>query len=182
MAVKVKITNARLAFPNLFEPGKFGQWGGTLILDEKNTAAVQKAMKAIAEDEFKGVMPSPPNRCLRKNEDKSNYGGFEDENGYHLSANRREPFKPNQLIERDKTPAGESTFYPGCYVNAVVNVWAQNNSYGKKLNCELVGVQFYKDGERLGRGVSDVDDDDFETLPDLEEPGETKAQSADDFF
>jgi hypothetical protein len=166
MNIRIKITNARLAFPNLFEPGEFGQRSATFILGEKDALAVQKAMKAIADAEFDGAMPSA-RTCLRKNASKSEYDGFEEEDGYHIYASRYEPFKSNQLIDRDKSPAKEDTFYSGCYVNAVISLWAQNNAFGKNFNAEIVGVQFYQDGDYTGRSPFDIEDDDFEALPPL---------------
>ena len=44
-------------------------------------------------------------------------------------------------------------------VNATVNVWAQDNKYGKRVNAQLLGVQFYADGDSFGGGaVGSVDD------------------------
>ena len=177
MAVKVKLTNVTLAFPNLFEKSKFGNYGATFIMEpgHANIDVVKRAIKQVAEEDMKGKIPSPSNLCMRSNEEKASYDGFVD-GGYYVAANRKEGFAPNQLIKRDKTSADEDTFYPGCKVNAVVNLWAQDNQWGRKINAELVGVQFAAHGERLGRGATKIDDDDFDTLPELEEEG------ADSFF
>ena len=51
----------------------------------------------------------------------------------------------------------------------VIDVWAQNNQYGKRINAQLDGVQFVRDGEPFGEGGISVDafdafgddDDDF---------------------
>jgi hypothetical protein len=40
-------------------------------------------------------------------------------------------------------------------------LWTQNNSYGKRVNANLLGVQFYKDGEPFAAGEI-AGDDDFE--------------------
>ncbi len=45
--------------------------------------------------------------------------------------------------------------YPGCVVNILLRPWAQNNKYGKKINANLIGVQFVRDGERLGEAPID---------------------------
>ena len=182
MSQKVKLTNVRLAFPNLFQPDQYGRYGATFILphDSASYKAMKSALKAVAEADLKGKMPSPSNLCLKDSTEKADYAGFEEGTSY-VAASRKEGFKPNQIINRDKTPCeSESVMYPGCYVNAVVNVWAQDNNYGRKLNAELVGVQFFKDGERLGRGSTSIDEDDFDALPELE--GADEAESADAFF
>ena len=69
------------------------------------------------------------------------------------------------VIDRDKTPLVEDDGkpYAGCYVNAIIRLWAQDNSYGKRINASLEGVQFHKDGEPFGAGGVSVDEfDDFE--------------------
>jgi hypothetical protein len=72
------------------------------------------------------------------------------------------------VIDRDKTPltADDEKLYAGCYVNAVVDFWIQNNVYGKRLNANLYGVQFVKDGDPFGMGYVDVTND-FEDLDEL---------------
>jgi hypothetical protein len=69
------------------------------------------------------------------------------------------------LINRDKSPVVESdeVIYAGCYVNASVDIWIQDNNFGKRVNGNLHGVQFVRAGEPFGAG--DVDAlEDFEAL------------------
>ena len=70
------------------------------------------------------------------------------------------------VLDRDKTPltAVDGRPYSGAFVNAYVEIWAQDNQHGKRINASLLGVQFVRDGERLGGGgVATADD--FEALP-----------------
>ena len=69
------------------------------------------------------------------------------------------------MINSDRTPltAKDGVIYPGCYVNVSIDFWAQDNSYGKRINAQLRGVQFVKDGERLGGSVAAADD--FAPIP-----------------
>src|SRR3990170_1144839 len=53
--------------------------------------------------------------------------------------------------------------YSGSYVNAIIEVWAQDNKFGKRVNASLAGVQFVRDGERLAGG-SVATADDFEPI------------------
>jgi hypothetical protein len=46
--------------------------------------------------------------------------------------------------------------YGGCYVNAAVKPWVQDNQYGRGVRCELVALQFSKDGTPFGDGVPDA--------------------------
>jgi hypothetical protein len=66
-----------------------------------------------------------------------------------------------QLTAMDGKP------YSGSYVNAIVEIWAQDNKFGKRINASLSGVQFVRDGERLaGGGVAQPTD--FGVLPGAE--------------
>jgi hypothetical protein len=59
------------------------------------------------------------------------------------------------VIDRDKSPITEddNIVYAGCYVNAIVTLWGQNNQFGKRVNAQLDGVQFVRDGEPLVTAV-----------------------------
>lgn len=66
-----------------------------------------------------------------------------------------------EAFNRDKTPVVEDdeVLYAGCYVNAIIDLWVQNNGFGKRVNANLYGIQFVKDGEQFGAGAVDVFDD-----------------------
>ena len=68
------------------------------------------------------------------------------------------------LVDQHKNPVTEDdkVLYEGCYVTALVNVWPQDNKWGKRLNANLIGVQFKKDGEPFGEGGEKASDDDFD--------------------
>ena len=128
-------------------------------------AKMDAAIDAIAKDAFAGKRP--PTVCL-KDGDTKEYDGFA--GNMFVPASRKDPFKTNQLVARDKTPiTTDGVFYAGCKVNAVFSVWAQNNSFGKKINAEIVALQFVQDGEKLSVGAtSDITDDTFAELPPLD--------------
>jgi hypothetical protein len=71
------------------------------------------------------------------------------------------------LINRDKSQLEEddNVLYAGCYVNAIVQPWAMNNSYGRRVNANLLGVQFAKDGVPLGDSVT-ASADEFDDIED----------------
>jgi hypothetical protein len=46
--------------------------------------------------------------------------------------------------------------YGGCYVNAAVKPWLQDNKFGKGVRCDLVAVQFFADGPAFGGGETDA--------------------------
>lgn len=79
--------------------------------------------------------------------------------------------KARPLTKADGKP------YSGCYVNAEVDIWAQDNKFGKRINATLMGVQFLRDGDRLaGAGVSSPSA--FEAIPQAAAPfGESTAEA-----
>lgn len=60
------------------------------------------------------------------------------------------------LTEQDGRP------YGGCYVNLSIDVWAQDNSFGRRVNASLKGVQFHDDGDAFGGG-SPASGNDFDS-------------------
>jgi len=172
----IMISGARVSFPHLFKPpvinGEEGKCGAVLMLDPKKHAKVieqiENAIDALCKLHFKGRKLPSDKLCLRDGDDKgrSEYEGY-----MVLSANNRS--RPLVLRGDGKTKVEDerdSPIYAGCHVNAKVSLWAQDNKYGKRINCKLIGVQFLKDGEPLDSsyvseeeamsGFGAVDDDD----------------------
>jgi len=69
-------------------------------------------------------------------------------------------------LNKDKSPVVEAdgVIYSGCYVNAIIDLWAQDNQFGKRINATLLGVQFAYDGDAFASGGSGVSVDDFDDL------------------
>lgn len=44
--------------------------------------------------------------------------------------------------------------YGGCYVNVQIDIWAQDNQYGKRVNAKLLGIQFSADGVAFSGGAA----------------------------
>jgi len=165
---KIMLKNVRLSFPSLFERASFngieGKYEATfLISKDGNTKA--KIDAAIAEAlKLAKVKVDPSNFCI-KDGDNSDYEGYADNWSFKASRDRRPA-----VIDSDKSPLtkDDNKLYAGCYVNAVVDIWIQNNSYGKRVNSNLLGVQFVKDGSPFGAGGGNEDvTDDFDDLDDL---------------
>lgn len=88
---------------------------------------------------------------------------------YISSSNSTRP----TVVDRDRSPLAEEDNkpYAGCQVNGTITLWAQNNEGGKRVNANLRGVQFDKDGEAFG--VKPVEaDDEFDDIEGVEEEGE----------
>lgn len=165
MSGKIKLNNVRLSFPSLFRKAQFNgeetKYEATFMLHKENDAdkiaEIKKAIAAGIKENLKGAKVPSDKICLKDGDES---GRDEYEGHYTIkAANGKRP----KVIDRDKSPLAEDDDkpYSGCYVNAVIDLWYQNNSYGKRVNANLLGVQFYKDGDPFESG-SVADDDDFD--------------------
>lgn len=46
----------------------------------------------------------------------------------------------------------------GDYGDAIVRIWAQDNNFGRRVNCQIIAVAFRKEGEALGRSEKSDDE------------------------
>lgn len=164
----IKMQNVRLSFPSLFRFEEFGgestgKYAATFVLDKKDHAdtidKIQKEMARLQKEELKGKLPAE--KLAMKDGDEMGRPEFEGKMTIKASTKRRPT-----VINRDKSPIAEEdeVIYAGCYVNAIISLWPQNNQYGKRVNASLEGVQFARDGEPFGAGGVSVDEfDAFET-------------------
>ena len=141
------LKGVRLSYPSLYEKAKFnnveGKYQASFLLDPDDDAEQLEAVKKIIVGLQKNnrVKVQESNICLRETDD----GQF--------SIKASSAFKPI-VINSDKTVLETDTgrLYAGCYVNAKINFWLQNNSYGKRINSNLLVVQFATDGEPFSAG------------------------------
>jgi Enterobacter phage Enc34, ssDNA-binding protein len=174
MTAKVKLCNVRLSFPTLFEAKSAGgegppRFGASFLFGPQHPAyrQIEAAIAAVAKDKWgvkaaatlKALRADASKLCLRRGDTKE-YDGYQDQ--FYVSASSKT--RP-LVLDRDKTPlvAADGRPYAGCYVNASIEIWAQDNTYGKRINATLLGVQFVRDGDAFG-GSSAPDPDDFENL------------------
>ncbi|RWA36743.1 DUF2815 family protein [Xylella fastidiosa] len=172
--MKLTLKNVRLAFPVLFEPKKVNGEGeaafsACFLIDpaDPQVKALNQAIDKMANDKW-GVKAAGQLKQMRMGDRvalhdgdlKASYDGF----AGHLYVSARNKARP-LVVDRDRTPltAQDGRPYAGCYVNANIELWAQDNNYGKRINASLGGVQFLRDGEAFaGGGVASVED--FEDL------------------
>jgi hypothetical protein len=171
MSNKIILKNVRLSFPSLFKKavfdGKEGKYEATALLSKEEHKAVIAKIESIIDAECKEAKikrPTPDKLCL-KDGDTIDYAGYE--NCFSLKASNN---KRPTVINRDKSPIVEEddVLYAGCYVNMVVDFWVQNNGFGKRVNANLLGIQFVKDGEAFGAGSDSNVSDDFDEIDDDE--------------
>lgn len=179
--MRVTLNSVRLAFPALFEPKSFNGEGdptfsASFILDPvANKADIQRLQAAIKQasvdkwnskhGEVLTALQKKGHVCLHDGDEKSEYDGFAG-NMYVSARSKSRPL----VLDRDKSPlvASDGRPYAGCVVNAIVDVYAQDNQWGKRINAALSGVQFVRDGEAFG-GSRPASADDFGTVDESED-------------
>ena len=172
--MKIKLNNVRLAFPALFEAKTVNGEGkpafsAVFLLDptHPNIAAVNAAIAAVAKEKWGAkadailkTARAADKVCLHNGDTKAEYAGFEG-NFYISARNATRPL----VIDADKSPltAQDGKPYAGCWVNASITLWAQDNNYGKRVNASLGGVQFLKDGDAFA-GSGPASEDEFDDI------------------
>lgn len=164
------LKNVRISFPDLFKrsvvKGVEGSYGATFLLDPEEHAGVIKQLdteiQRLIKANLKGAKVPSDKRCLKDGDDMTR---TEYEGHMVVSANSKDKphvFKPGtqQKAETEE----ESSIYSGCYVDAKISLWAQNNDYGKRVNAQLIAVRYAGEGEAFSAGhvSEDVAADGFE--------------------
>ena len=164
---KVMLKNVQLSFPKVFEHGSFGgestgKYEATFLLPKTDVKTYEKVMDAI--NEAKGKTKIPSDKLAIKDGDE-----LDDEHTDGMwvikTANKNRP----TLLDRSKNPITKEDdeidpmFFGGATVNASISFWKQDNSYGKRINGNLAGIQYVS---------GDIEVDGF---------GDTGTASADEF-
>lgn len=160
----ILIKNVRGSYLHIFEkwgketdPKEKWRYSGKFLLDKKTHAAeitaLRRHLEKLQQEWFKGKLGSA-NIFFRNGEDS---GKEEQEDSWVVSASDGRK-RPRVMGRKKETiTADDDIIYSGCYVNVLINPWKQDNAHGKKLNANLVAVQFVRDGERFGEGGIDAD-------------------------
>ena len=172
---KVHLKDVRISFANIFDAKQVNGQGDAKFSaafifgkDSPAKAEVEKAIVAAANEKW-GAKAGEVLKALKAADKLAMHDGDakSDNDGYagNLFVNASNKTRPLVIgTQREPLVAADGKPYSGCYVNAIVEVWAQDNSFGKRVNASLLGVQFLRDGERLsGGGVAAADD--FEAIP-----------------
>lgn len=183
--MKLALKDVRLAFPSLFEAtdfendGKF-KFKATLLIPKGSPQdkAVAAAVKQVAKEKWGAKADSIlesikhiPNRAGYRDGDSR-----EDMEGYagNMFLNASSTARP-LVVDRDRSPLGASDGrpYSGCYVAAIVHVYAYENK-GKGIGFSLSGIQFVRDGDAFS-GSAPATEDDFDDISDHGEDGDDLA-------
>lgn len=173
---KVKLVDVRLSFPDLFEAtqyqgaGKFRYNASFLIVPgSENDKKVQAAIKVAALE----VWPKKADAMIESFKGNSNKycyvkGDTKEYEGYKgmlvLASHRQKDAGRPAVFDQRKNPLGpeDGKPYAGCYVNATVELWAQDGK-NPGIRCGLLGVQFARDGDAFS-GAGSGSPDDFDDL------------------
>lgn len=158
----IKIEEVQLSYPHLFEPyGKDGdekkKFSCRGIMAASTHAKEIEALKAhgikLQKEWFKAKLPAT-NLFYRDGDD---LGQPEYEDSWYISAS--EKIRP-QVVGKKREPLSEDddVVYGGCFVNLLIRPWKQDNKFGKKINANLIGVQFVRKGERFGQARPDINE------------------------
>ena len=172
--MKLKLENVRLAFPVLFEAKTVNGEGkpafsASFLIDpaDAQVKEINKAIDQIAREKWGAKadailkqMRAQDKVCLHDGDLKSSYDGFP--GNLYISA--RSVTRP-LVIDADKSILAEQDGkpYAGCFVNCSVELWAQDNNYGKRINASLRGVQFRRDGDAFAGGGA-ASEDEFDDI------------------
>jgi hypothetical protein len=124
------------------ELGSKHQWKGGLTW-----AVVKEQLKA--QDKL----------CLHRG-DVTKAGAPEYAGLFFVSANNKRRFT---VVDADRTPLTEADGrpYSGAYVNAICDLYAQDNQWGRRINATVTGIQFVRHGDAFGGGAAPAAPDEF---------------------
>ena len=164
---RLEIRNVRASFPELFNPRQFmgeGQFrcGISLLISPTDPQAqlIKDTIKEVALAKWKDKAAGVVKALQAKDKLPLHDGDTKSHAGYagmlYLSANTggktAEECPRPMVVDADGVEVREerlSPIYAGCYVNAIVDIWADTR-YGDGINCKLMGVMFERDGEAFG--------------------------------
>lgn len=175
--MKLVLKNVRLAFLKCWKAETVNGEGepafsASMILgpDHPQIKEINEAIEATAKAKWGAKteavmkqMRAQDKLALHNGDTKAQYDGFEG-NFFIAARTKTRPL----TINRDKSPTTEEdgVLYSGCYANVSIELWAQDNNYGKRINAQLGGIQFLKDGDAFSGGGSAADENDFDELAD----------------
>lgn len=167
----IQLANVRIAFAErIFVPDRVNKndatapkkFSATFLFPPNDPAVntVTDAIRAVAQEkwptnhtELLKQMQLTQRLCMRSGDTKADLEGFAG-NVFVSASSSNRPV----VVDRQRNPVTleDGLIFSGCYVNAALSVWAQDNEHGKRVNAGLDAVQFVKIGEAFG-GSAPVD-------------------------
>lgn len=183
MATRIMLKNVVLAFPALAEPQSFGEgepaYGAKFPIqpNSEQQKAIEAAILAEAKEQWKdkadsviSMLAEDNKLCFTKKVYRSKktgepYQGFD---GAHYLSTRNAKTQPTVFNQYGEEITGkgeiERQAFSGAVVNASIEVWAQDNKWGRRVNCSLRGVMLTGEGENFGGASAPASADEFAGL------------------
>jgi len=180
MATRIMLKNITMAFPALAEPQSFGEgepdYGAKfpVKIGGEHQKLIEEAMQAEAKEAWKDKADSVlqmlvedgkvafVKKVYRSKKTGEAYQGFD---GSHYLSARNAKVQPTVYNQYGEEVGGkgdiERQAFSGARVNASVEIWAQDNKWGRRINCSLRGVMLTGEGENFGGGSSPASADEF---------------------
>lgn len=180
MATKIMLKGVPMAFPALAEPQSFGEgepaFGAKfpVVPGSEHQRLLEEAMRAEAKEAWKEKSDSVlemliedgkvafVKKVYRSKKTGEAYEGFE---GSHYLSTRNAKTQPTvfNAYGEPVTAKGdiERQAFSGAVVNASLEVWAQDNKWGRRINCTLRGVMLTGEGKNFGGSSTPASADDF---------------------
>jgi len=187
---KIELKNVRLSFADIykakaFEVGQKPRYSASFLLDPSDKAHKKliKLIKSegdrIAEEEWGFTVDQMLERSNKKNKEVPKlkgtcfgngddldkvYDGYDDM--FFVRTSKLEDDGRPTVVDTDMSPltAEDNKPYNGCYVDATLTLWTQNNQYGKRINGNLRAIRFRSDGDAFGRPPIEAEDE-FSEVP-----------------
>lgn len=179
--MEVRLKPVRIAFANIFTPKRTGdsdepRYSAAFPIepDSENAKMIDAAVEAVATEKWgkkaKSILADIREKrdiCWvkspLKDKDGEVYDGFE--GMWALNAGQGVKKGAPTVVDRERNRVTEEQglVYSGCWVVPLVDIWAQDNQWGRRINAQLKGVQFYRRGDAFGGGAP-ARPDDFEDL------------------
>ena len=178
---QIRIKNVTLSFPAIAEPKAFGEntpaYGAKFAIKpgSEQQKVIEAAMLKVAKEEWKDEGESILNRLIEdgkvafvkkvyRKKTGEVYAGFE---GMHYLSTRNAKTQPTVYDRRNEEVLGKSAIeqqaHSGAVVTASLDVWAQDNKWGRRINCSLRGIMLTGEGENFS-GSTPASPNDFADL------------------
>lgn len=160
--MQIKLKDVRLSFPFLFVPQKGTNddgtpngkdtYAATFLLEKKRHAStIVEINRAVAELKNAPKIKGKPCKHLplRDGAEKSHIDGYDDDIMFLTARSVRKQV----VVDVNMSPlsAEDGKIYAGCYVNAVVDLYAYAHpKSGAGISASLRAVQFKRDGDPFG--------------------------------
>ena len=175
---RILLNNVRLTYPFLFTPRiqknadgvENNRYEAGLLFDKRIPEKdlfepLIEYAKYLYKDGGKNKTVLKFEKCFMIDGDDVNYNGYE--GMWSIKTSNQE--KPDifdfmkEIVEKN-----DGNYYAGAYVDAIIQLWFQNNKFGKRINARLKAIRFRAHGEKLNSQTK-VHMSMFDDLSELEE-------------